>query len=135
MLQITSVADSPVKESRYFIWLALATLLSQHTFPSEKVLLAGRLLTTVLAMCKQVSFMQENKRAQGSTDMSYQIRVEGHLDLSWQEWFEGLELRYEEAGTTLLIGVLPDQAALQGVLLKISRLGLTLLSLESSKLA
>ena len=78
--------------------------------------------------------MQGNKRAQGSTDMSYQIRVEGHLDLSWQGWFEGLELRQEDSGTTLLVGVLPDQAALQGVLLKISRLGLTLLSLESSKL-
>ena len=78
--------------------------------------------------------MQENKCAQGSTDMGYQIRVEGHLDLSWQEWFEGLELRHEESGTTLLIGVLPDQAALQGVLLKISRLGMLLLSLESSSI-
>jgi hypothetical protein len=78
--------------------------------------------------------MQRNKGAQGSTDMSYQIRVEGHLDLSWQEWFEGLELRHEESGTTLLVGVLPDQAALQGILLKISRLGLTLLSLESRKI-
>ena len=66
--------------------------------------------------------------------MSYQIRVGGHLDPSWQEWFEGLELRHEEAGTTLLVGVLPDQAALQGILLKISRLGLPLLSLESSEL-
>jgi hypothetical protein len=79
--------------------------------------------------------MQGNKRAQGSTDMSYQIRVEGHLDLSWQEWFEGLELRHEDAGTTLLVGILPDQAALHGVLLKISRLGLTLLSLESNNLS
>jgi hypothetical protein len=79
--------------------------------------------------------MHENKRAQWSTDMSYQIRVEGHLDLSWQEWFAGLELRHEEAGTTLLVGILPDQAALQGVLLMISRLSLTLLSLESSKLS
>ena len=78
--------------------------------------------------------MQRNKGAQGSTNMSYQIRVEGHLDLSWQQWFEGLELRHEESGTTLLVGVLPDQAALQGVLLKISRLGLTLLSLESRKI-
>jgi hypothetical protein len=88
----------------------------------------------VLALRKEVSFIQKNKQAQGSTDMSYQIRVEGHLDLSWQEWFEGLELRHEDAGTTLLIGFLPDQAALQGILLKISRLGLTLLSLKSSKL-
>jgi hypothetical protein len=66
--------------------------------------------------------------------MSYQIRVEGHLDLSWQEWFEGLELRHEASGMTLLVGVLSDQAALHGVLLKISHLGLTLLSLESSKI-
>jgi hypothetical protein len=37
------------------------------------------------------------------------------------------------AGTTLLSGYLPDQAALQGVLLQIIRLGLTLLSLETSE--
>lgn len=66
--------------------------------------------------------------------MSYHIRVEGHLDLAWQEWFEGRELFHEESGTTLLIGVLPDQAALQGVLLKISCPGLTLLSNESSNM-
>ena len=64
--------------------------------------------------------------------MNYQIRVEGHFDRSWQEWFEGLEMKHEAAGTTLLIGVLPDQAALQGLLLKISRLGLKLISLEST---
>ncbi len=64
--------------------------------------------------------------------MSYQIRVEGHLDHSWQEWFEGLEMKHEATGTTLLIGVLPDQAALLGLLLKISRLGLKLISLEST---
>jgi len=134
MLQRVSIADPPARESRYFIWLASGTLLSQHLFTEGKVLLPGRLLTTVLATRKQVFFMQEHTRAQGSTDMSYQIRVEGHLDLFWQEWFEGLELRHEESGTTLLVGVLPDQAALQGVLLKISRLGLTLLSLESSNI-
>jgi hypothetical protein len=66
-------------------------------------------------------------------NMNYRIRVAGHLDHSWQEWFEGLELRHEASGTTLLSGFLPDQAALHGVLLKISRLGLTLLALESSK--
>lgn len=58
--------------------------------------------------------MQVNKRAQGSNDMSYQIRVEGYLDLSWQEWFEGLELRHEVSGTTLMVGVLPDQALSMG---------------------
>jgi len=62
--------------------------------------------------------------------MNYQIRIRGHLDLSWQEWLAGLRIVHEPSGTTLLSGPLPDQAALFGVLLKISRLGLILLSLE-----
>ena len=67
--------------------------------------------------------------------MHYQIRVAGHLDPCWQEWFEGLELRHEASGMTLPVGMLPDQAALYGVLQKLSRLGLTLLSLDSSTLS
>jgi hypothetical protein len=62
--------------------------------------------------------------------MNYQIRIRGHLDLSWQDWLAGLQMVHEPSGTTLLSGPLPDQAALFGVLLKISRLGLILLSLE-----
>jgi hypothetical protein len=64
--------------------------------------------------------------------MDYRIRIQGHLDLSWRDRFEGLRISHEDAGTTLLLGSLPDQAALQGVLLQIVRLGLTLLSLEAS---
>ena len=65
--------------------------------------------------------------------MRYQIRVKGHLDPDWQEWFEGLHITHEDAGTSLLSGSLQDQAALYGVLLKIIRLNLPLLSLESSE--
>ncbi len=65
--------------------------------------------------------------------MYYAIRVQGHLYPTWQHRFEGLQITPEEAGTTLLAGSLPDQAALQGVLLQIVRLGLTLLSLETSE--
>jgi hypothetical protein len=64
--------------------------------------------------------------------MHYHIRVKGHLDFSWQPWFAGLQITREAAGTTVLSGSLPDQAALYGMLLKINRLGLTLLALESS---
>jgi hypothetical protein len=64
--------------------------------------------------------------------MHYHIRVKGHLDFSWQPWFAGLQITREAAGTTVLSGALPDQAALYGMLLKINRLGLTLLALESS---
>jgi hypothetical protein len=62
----------------------------------------------------------------------YRVRVKGHLDVSWQSWFAGLQITHEAAGTTVLSGPLPDQAALYGMLLKINRLGLTLLALESS---
>ena len=63
--------------------------------------------------------------------MNCRIRVQGHLDCSWQEWFEGLQITCEEAGTTLCAGPLRDQAALYGVLLKIRHLNLALLSLET----
>ena len=65
--------------------------------------------------------------------MHYHIRVKGHLDSSWQSWFAGLQIKSEAAGTTVLSGPLPDQAALYAMLLKINRLGLTLLALESSE--
>ncbi len=65
--------------------------------------------------------------------MHYRIRVQGHLDHSWQDRFEGLRIEHQDAGTTLLSGPLPDQAALHGVLLQIIRLGLTLLSLETGE--
>jgi hypothetical protein len=67
------------------------------------------------------------------THVHYHICVKGHLDSSWQHWFAPLQIRNEPAGTTVLSGSLPDQAALYGLLLKIDRLGLTLLSLESSE--
>jgi hypothetical protein len=65
--------------------------------------------------------------------MYYCIRVQGHLDHSWQDRFLGLRINHEEAGTTLLSGPLPDPAALHGVLLQLIRLGLTLLSLEAGE--
>jgi hypothetical protein len=63
--------------------------------------------------------------------MDCRIRVQSHLDPSWQGRFAGLRFTHEAAGTTLLAGSLRDQAALQGVLLQIVRLGLALVSLET----
>lgn len=64
--------------------------------------------------------------------MHYRIRIKDHLDPSWQTWLAHLEIVHESEGTTMLVGHLPDQAALYGVLLTIRRLGLSLLSLETS---
>jgi hypothetical protein len=65
--------------------------------------------------------------------MHYRIRIQGHLSPTWQDRFGGLRIEQQEAGTTLLSGDLPDQAALHGVLLQLIRLGLVLLSLETSE--
>jgi hypothetical protein len=67
--------------------------------------------------------------------MHYRIRIKGHLDPSWQEWLEELQITHEADGTSLLIGRLQDQSALYGVLKMMSHLSLTLLSLESSERA
>jgi len=65
--------------------------------------------------------------------MQVSIRIKEHLDQSWQQWLEGLQIGQESDGTSRLFGSLQDQPALYGVLAKISRLSLTLLSLETSE--
>lgn len=57
------------------------------------------------------------------------------VDPSWQDWFEGLVIGHEEAGTSRLSGSLKDQAALHGILAKIHGLGMTLLALETSEVS
>jgi hypothetical protein len=60
----------------------------------------------------------------------YQIRVAGHLSSQWVDWFEGLSIRLEEDGNSLLTGSVTDQAALYGLLKKVRDLGLSLLSVN-----
>ena len=65
------------------------------------------------------------------TPTFYQIRVKGHLDDTWVDWFEGLTIDNREDGEAQLSGYLPDQAALQGVISRISSLGLSLISVNA----
>ena len=65
--------------------------------------------------------------------MKYSIRIQGHLDPSWRDWFEGLQITHEDQGTTLLTGALRDQAALFGILFKIRQLGLTMVALAEEE--
>ena len=58
----------------------------------------------------------------------YEIKIKGHLDPCWSDWFGGLNVTHLEGGETLLSGQLPDQAALHGLLERIRDLNLTLIS-------
>ncbi len=60
----------------------------------------------------------------------YEIKVKGHLDPRWSDWFGSLQLTHLEGSQTLLAGLLPDQAALHGVLEHIRDLNLTLISVN-----
>lgn len=59
----------------------------------------------------------------------YEITVKGALDPSWNEWL-GLEVEPAPPGETKLHGILQDQAALWGVLIKLRDLGLALRGLR-----
>ncbi len=53
----------------------------------------------------------------------YKIVVEGQLDASWADWFDGLALAFDrdEGGSsiTTLTGAVVDHAALHGILARI----------------
>ena len=58
------------------------------------------------------------------------ITVRGHLDETWKDWFEGMEIM--NAGEyTILSGYKKDEAFLHGILNKIRDLNLELISITA----
>lgn len=60
----------------------------------------------------------------------YEIRIKGHLDSQWGEWFGGATVTLQDNGETLIISPVIDQSALHGLLKKVRDLGMTLLSVN-----
>jgi hypothetical protein len=67
---------------------------------------------------------------------AYQIRVQGQVDQSWSDWFDGMNMQIEidDHGTafTTLSGIVQDQAALRGILAKLWNLNLGVVSVQQS---
>jgi hypothetical protein len=72
----------------------------------------------------------EKKQSSVSGCCLIEIRVKGQLGDQWQDWFENMDLRLLENGEMILTGAIHDQAALMGILNKVNRLNLTLLSVN-----
>ena len=79
----------------------------------------------------QIEHTQDSHRSnKPSQTMVYEIRIQGQLDSTWSDWFDGLRVTAQGNGETLITGPLPDQASLSGVLMKVFDLKLTLLSVR-----
>lgn len=68
-----------------------------------------------------------------SKSQAYQIRIEGYVNLDWSASFEEMDVQHTEDGHTVLTGVLADETALHGVLMRIRDLGLSLLEVKRIK--
>ena len=65
----------------------------------------------------------------GRQPRCYEIWIRGHLGETMRSAFPGLRA-LPRGGDTVLVGALPDQAALHGVLAEIEALGLELLEVR-----
>jgi hypothetical protein len=65
-----------------------------------------------------------------SISQVYQIRIQGHLDETWFNWFSPLALVNEENGEATLTGEIRDQAELHGLIDRVFDLNLTLLAVN-----
>jgi hypothetical protein len=57
------------------------------------------------------------------------IKVQGHLDKKWKDWFDGMDITYENKNT-LISGNITDEAYMYGILNKIRDLNLKLISIN-----
>ena len=59
-----------------------------------------------------------------------EIRIAGHLDAGWAEWFEGFAITYSADAQTILTGTITDQAGFYGLIAKLRDLGVNLVSVK-----
>ena len=66
--------------------------------------------------------------------MVYEIRIKGHLNRQWTDWFGDPTITLEDNGNTLLTCSVADQAALHELLRRVRDLGILLISVSPVEL-
>jgi hypothetical protein len=62
-----------------------------------------------------------------------EILVKGRIDEGWSEWFDGLIISHPNPDETMVTGLVPDAAALYGIIARVRDLGLQLCSVRSEE--
>ena len=70
------------------------------------------------------------KKMRTPSPRQYEIKIKGHLNHRWDEWFYDLAITHESDGTTTLYGPLPDQTVLHSILERIRDMNLQLISIN-----
>lgn len=60
------------------------------------------------------------------------IKVQGHLDKKWKDWFDGMDISYK-GDNTILSGNVKDEAFIHGILNRIRDLNLKLISVNPAE--
>ena len=66
--------------------------------------------------------------------LQVEIRVKGQINKQWSEWFGGLTISHSDPDESVLTGLVPDQAALYGIISRLRDLGLRLSSVSSEEI-
>jgi hypothetical protein len=69
------------------------------------------------------------KQPKSKSTAYYQIVLQGRIPAFREQWFEGMTIRYDENGDSILSGEVIDQSALHGILDKIRDMGVILISI------
>ena len=81
--------------------------------------------------CATTSHLRRSSHAQPQRlNVTYEIRVEGHLDSHWADWFGATTIAQADDGDTVLTCTVADQAALHGLLKKARDSGLLLIAVN-----
>ena len=62
-----------------------------------------------------------------------EILLRGHIDRNWSDWLSDLAVDHTSDGNTMLRGAIRDQAALYGLISRLSDLGFQLISISPRK--
>jgi hypothetical protein len=59
-----------------------------------------------------------------------EIRVKGRIHPTWSDWFGEMQLQQNNCDETILVGELPDMAAVYGIISRLGSLVIPLVSVD-----